>query len=314
MKVIFRSFTAAVLILFQVSLFASDKKKNSDKIILTSFYPMYIMTLNIADNVPGVKIVNMTKPQTGCLHDYQLTPQDMKVLGSAAIFVANGGGMESFIEKVLKEHPSLPVIDASKGIELITEEHDDDNHGEKNDHDADHHHEHDHGEVNPHVWVSVSGAIDQVKNIAGQLSTIDSSNADAYKKNADAYIAKLETLKKEMHDGLSTIKSRNIITFHEAFPYFAKEFNLEIVAVIEREPGSEPSAGELAETVTIVKKHDVRALFAEPQYPAKAAQTIARETGAQLYSLDPAVTGPMTKNAYIDIMKSNQQVLVKALQ
>jgi zinc transport system substrate-binding protein len=304
MHLIVRTLTV-ILIIAQTLVSASDVKTKNTRTILTSFYPMYIITLNIADNVPGVKVINMTKPQTGCLHDYQLTPQDMKTLGSASVFIANGGGMESFIEKVLKEHPSLPVIDASNGIELITEEHD---------HDADHQQGHDHGEVNPHVWVSVSGAIDQVKNIAGQLSTIDSSNAEAYKKNADAYIAKLETLKKEMHDGLGSIKSRNIITFHEAFPYFAKEFNLEIVAVIEREPGSEPSAGELAETVAIVKKHDVKALFAEPQYPAKAAETIAHETGAKLYSLDPAVTGQMTKNAYIDIMKSNLLVLVKALQ
>ncbi|HMA65842.1 MAG TPA: metal ABC transporter substrate-binding protein, partial [Chitinispirillaceae bacterium] len=221
MTSLLRYIATAVLIVFQITLFAADKKSNNDKIILTSFYPMYIMTSNIADNVPGVKVVNMTKPQTGCLHDYQLTPQDMKAIGSASIFVANGGGMESFIEKVLKENPSLPTIDASKGMELITGKHDHDEHGETNDHDhndkADHHHGHDHGEVNPHVWVSVSGAIDQVKNIVSQLSTIDPSNALVYKKNADAYIAKLEALKKEMHNGLNTVKSRNIITFHEAF-------------------------------------------------------------------------------------------------
>lgn len=275
-------------------IWANDVPKKSDRIILASFYPMYVTALNVAQGVTGVKVVNMTKPQTGCLHDYQLTPQDMKTLSTAWAFVVNGGGMESFIDKAVKQQPNLKIVDASKGIELIKGD------GEEGD--------------NPHVWVSVSAAIVQVKNIADGLSAIDSVNATKYKANADAYIVKLDALRKKMHDGLANISSRDIITFHEAFPYFAKEFNLNIVAVIEREPGSEPSAGELAETIKIVKSNKVKALFAEPQYPAKAAQTIARETGTKLYVLDPVVTGTATPDAYISIMESNLAVLQKALK
>ncbi len=276
------------------ALWANDAAKQNDRIILASFYPMYITTLNVAQGVPGVNVVNMTKPQTGCLHDYQVTPQDMKTISTAWAFVANGAGMESFIDKAVKQSPQLNVIDASKGIELIKGD------GEEGD--------------NPHVWVSVSSAIDQVKNVAEGLSVIDTANAAKYRVNADVYIVRLQELRKKMHEGLASISSRDIITFHEAFPYFAKEFNLTIVAVIEREPGSEPSAGELAETVKIVKSHKVKALFAEPQYPAKAAQTIARETGAKLHVLDPAVTGSATPDAYIRIMESNLAVLQEALK
>ena len=135
-----------------------------------------------------------------------------------------------------------------------------------------------------------------------------------YHANANAYIVKLEALRKKMHEGLANISSRDIITFHEAFPYFAKEFNLNIVEVIEREPGSEPSAGELAETVKTIKSHKIKALFAEPQYPAKAAQTIARETGLKVYVLDPAVTGSASLDAYIRIMEANLTVLQEALR
>ncbi len=249
----------------------------------------------------------MTKPQTGCLHDYQLTPHDMQSLANAWVFVINGGGMESFIEKAIKQQPKLKIINASKGIQLIQTNHNHENH-------AEHKHNGHEEESNPHVWVSISCAIDQVKNIRDELIKLDSVNADAYKNNAEAYITKLEVLKSKMHAGLSGISSRNIITFHEAFPYFAREFNLNIVAVIEREPGSEPSAGELAQTVAIVKKHKVKALFAEPQYSAKAAQTIARETGSTLYTLDPAVTGEMTRDSYLQIMGRNLEVLQKALK
>jgi len=262
--------------------------------IATSFYPMYILTVNVAGSIPGVEVINMSPPQFGCLHDYQLTPNDVKVLERADIFVINGAGAESFMEKVAKQLPGLKIVQASKGISLIK------NGGEGGD--------------NPHVWVGISSAIREVENIGQQLAALDPAHAEKYRTNTDAYVKKLEALRHKMHEALAGVKNRNIVTFHEAFPYFAREFNLRVVAVVEREPGSEPAAGELAETIELVKRSKVKALFAEPQYPAKAADTIARETGARVYVLDPAVTGPMVPDAYEKIMESNLRVLKEALQ
>ena len=274
---------------------SSDAVGNSKALtVAASFYPMYIFSLNVAKDVPNVKVISMTKPMTGCLHDYSVTTDDMKTLDGAQVFVTNGAGMESFMEKVTKQMPNLKVIEASKGIQLIK--------GEGNEGD------------NPHLWVSISNAITQVKNISEQLSTIDPDNAQKYKANTEAYIVKLEAQRVKMHKSLDTIKNRDIVTFHEAFPYFAKEFNFNIVGVIEREPGSAPSAKELQETIEQVKKLKVKALFAEPQYPAKSAETIAKETGTKVYTLDPFVTGPMEADAYINIMNSNLKVLEEALK
>ncbi|MCK9183445.1 MAG: metal ABC transporter substrate-binding protein [Fibrobacteraceae bacterium] len=272
----------------------APRTQSEDKVILASFYPMYISTKNVAEGVPGITVKNMTPPQTGCLHDYQLTPKDLQNISHAWMFIANGGGMENFLAKVISKYPNLNVVEASKGITLIAGE------GSEG--------------PNPHVWVSVSNAITQVQNIADALSAKDSAHAELYKTNAARYIQKLESLKTKMHQGLDSIPSRDIITFHEAFPYFAQEFNLNIAAVIEREPGSEPSSGELAATIETIKEKKVKALFAEPQYPAKAAETIARETGAQVYTLDPAVSGPDSLDAYIQIMENNLSVLQKALK
>lgn len=262
--------------------------------IVTSFYPMYIATLNVTKGVQGVSVVDMTGPQTGCLHDYQFTPADMKKLEGARIFVVNGAGMESFLDKVVKRLPDLEIVDASKGIPLL-----------KNSSD---------GEDNPHVWVSISNAILQARNIGDQLARLDPPHAGQYKANTDRYVKKLEALRQKMHQVLDGLKHREIVTFHEAFPYFAKEFNFRIAAVIEREPGSEPSAADLAKTIEIVKKTKSKALFAEPQYPAKAASVIARETGARMYTLDPAVTGPSDPDAYLRIMESNLKTLQEALR
>lgn len=286
--------------------------------IVTSFYPIYISTLNIVKDVPNVELINMTKAQTGCLHDYQLTPQDLKTLEKADIFVANGAGMESFLDKVVSQFDSLNIIEVSEGIELIEDnshEEDDDH-----DHDGDEHNEEEtehHHEKNPHVWVSISNNIQQVKNIAKELSTLDPENSAKYQANANEYIQKLENLKAEMHEDLSTITNRDIITFHESFPYFANEFDLNIVGVILVEPDSEPSAKEIEETIKIIKENNIKALFTEPQYSSKVAETIANETGAQIYTLDPVVTGEANEDSYDDYinkMKENLKTLKEALQ
>jgi len=260
--------------------------------ILTSFYPMYVSTLNVVGDTPGVKVACLTEPFVGCLHDYSLTAGDMKKLSRADVFVANGAGMESFIDKAVKQSPSLKVVEASKGMKLAFE-------------------------GNPHVWVGISGAIGQVENIASGLAKADPDHAEAYRKNAADYVAKLDALRREMHAALDGLKSRDILTFHEAFPYFASEFNLNIVGVIEREPGAAPNAKELAETIELVRKQKVHALFAEPQYPSSSAKVIERETGVPVSILDPVVTGSRepdkANDAYLTAMRKNLGVLRKAL-
>jgi len=269
--------------------------QDKDTLIVTSFYPMYIFASNIADGIEGVRVVNMTEPQTGCLHDYQLVPADLKTLEKADIFVINGAGLESFLDKVIGQLPDLTVIEAAEGIDLLKDEN---------------------GEENPHVWVSISGAIQEVKNITEGLIAADPANESSYRKNSEEYITRLEALKQDMHDALKDIKTRDIVTFHEAFPYFAHEFDLNIVSVIQREPGSEPSAGELAETIRLINDAQVKVLFTEPQYSPKAAESIAAQTGARIYVLDPIATGPNDAelDSYERTMKENLKVLIEALK
>ena len=262
--------------------------------ILTSFYPIYIAALNVTKNVPGVAVTNLTPLLTGCLHDYSLTTKDMKKFAGSDIFVANGAGMESFLDRTIKRYPAVKVIQLSKGILLIKGAGDEEN--------------------NPHVWVSISNTIIQVKNLNDALQKIDPDHKIMYQKNTDEYVLQLETLRRKIHAALQPYQGEKIVTFHEAFPYFAQEFGLEIATVVEREPGSQPNARELAETIELVKRSKIKALFAEPQYPALSAQTIAQETGARVYILDPAVTGPEQADAYLRIMEKNLATLEKALK
>lgn len=312
--------TKILTIIILVSLFLtgcnnSAKSNNSTEsnnklTIVTSFYPMYISTLNIVKDIPNVEVLNMTTSQTGCLHDYSLSTKDLKTLSNADILIINGSGMESFLDDVIDEYSDLKIIEASKGIDLIEDtEHDD--------HTEDHDHEdHDH-DVNPHVWVSISKNIEEVSNIAEELSSLDPNHANEYQDNANEYIAKLENLKTEMHSTLDNIAHKDIITFHEAFPYFAEEFGLNIVGVIEIEPDSEPSAKEVENIISIINEKNIKALFTEPQYSSKIADTIAKETGASIYTLDPIVTGDSNEKAYNDYiikMQENLNTLKEALK
>ncbi|MFA5320340.1 MAG: metal ABC transporter substrate-binding protein [Candidatus Omnitrophota bacterium] len=288
-----RSVVAAVVLALFLSLFARGAVAAQKEIkIVASFYPMYIMTRNVAKNVPGVFVENLTPPFTGCLHDYALTPADMKKLSDAKVLAVNGAGMESFLESVTAQHPELNIVNLSEGIPLIKSGQED----------------------NPHVWVSVSAVIAQVKNLGAAMGKIDPAHKGLYEKNTDNYVIKLEALREKMHTELAAYRGRNIITFHEAFPYFAAEFGLKIAAVVEREPGSEPSAKELADTVELIRNsgRNTCVLFSEPQYPSAAAGVIAQETGLEVYVLDPAVSGPDENDAYIKIMEKNLDVLKKA--
>lgn len=275
----------------------SDKKDDGTLKIVTSFYPMYLDAMNITRGVAGVEVVNLTPPQTGCLHDYQLTPEDMKTLETADIFIVNGLGMESFLDKVTEARPDLKIINASDTPDIVPIMED--------------------GVPNPHVWLSITYSIAQVKNIMSQLCELDPERADQYKRHTLDYIDEMTTLRDEMQISLVFLPNKDIVTFHEAFPYLAAEFGLNVAAVIEREPGTEPTPQELAETIDKINALPVKVIFVEPQYSSKAAETIANETGAQIFTLDPIVTGeakPENLLDYINRMLTNLMTLAKALQ
>ncbi|MFH1067738.1 MAG: metal ABC transporter substrate-binding protein [bacterium] len=275
----------------------------STLVVGASFYPMYVAALNIARDVPGVRVADMTQSSFGCLHDYQLTPADMKFLSRADVFVVNGGGMESFLEKALQQMPRLKIINASENIPLFKAQW------------------HEHGnseEDDPHVWVSVEGMMRQARNIADGFKKMDPPHADLYERNAQAYLVRLDDLRQRMKAVLSGVSKRNIVTFHEAFSYFAREFGLNVVRVISSEPNAELNSQELAEIISLIKNRKVDALFAEVAYPAKAAEVIARETGLKVYTLDVAATGPALPpeayDAYLRAMERNLQTLQEALR
>lgn len=295
MRRILRSFLFLCILLFFVSCprhkaaSPAEQKSNSGILIVATFYPIYIMCLNIISGIDGINLSLLAPSDTGCLHDYSLTSRDAKTLEDADIIVANGAGMETFLGQTLKTFNEKTIV-ASDGYPLSN--------------------------GNPHIFVSLAGARSEVSAIANGLSRHDGAHAAEYLDNAKRYDEELASLSEEMHHALAPFKGKNIVTFHEAFPYFADEFGFNILSVIEREPGTVPSAKEMAYILSIIKKEiaagNSPALFAEPQYPSAPANIIKKETGLSVHNLDPCVTGEMAQNAYILAQRENLRSLLDA--
>lgn len=259
--------------------------------MVTSFYPVYVAALNVTQGVPGVEVYNLTNPHIGCLHDYQLSTQDMRRLTQADLLLANGAGMETFLEKVSGQIPGLRVVEVSEGIPII--------------------------DGNPHVWVSFAGARRQVENVAAALAEASPTKAGAFRANADAYNGRIAALEARARESLASAAGTPVVTFHESFPYLARECGLEIAGVVEGEPGAEPSAKDVAAMIRLVRDRRVKALFVEPQVSGRNAAVIAHETGAKVYELDPVVTGPddpgSARDAWLQAMEKNISTLQQAL-
>lgn len=303
-----RKFAALIL---AISLcMACPALADNEKTIVTSFYPIYGFAQNLLSGVEGVTIVNLAAPDAGCLHDYQLLTGDMRTLAGAWALLINGAGMESFLPDIVGQFPDLPVVDASEGIALLSENQEED-HGHEEDHD----HDHD-SEMNAHIWLDVNNAKQMVSNLATGLISALPEHESKIVANCDAYLARLDLLDQTIREGLQNVSRKEIVTFHEAFPYFANAYGLTVAAVVNREPGEALTPSQLKDLVNTVKTLNLPPLFIEPQYPDLAAQTLSQETGAPVYTLDPLVTGPLdggALTAYEDGMLNNLRTLQEAL-
>lgn len=311
--------------------------------VLVSTFPIYQLTRNITTGSERVQVELMIPAQMGCPHDYALTPQDMRKLAEAQVFVVNGLGLEEFLGQPLKTaNPTLQVVDSSAGITEVLHYGDEDGeeeehhhghghdahgrgHDHHHDHGHDHHHDHGHdhdghGHVhhagpNPHLFASPRMAALQVANIARALTTLAPEEGELFNRNAQAYVQKLEALDAAFRQLGKRLANTRIVTQHGVFDYLARDMGLEIVAVIASHPGQEPSAAEVLELVQTIREKKAGALFTEPQYPDAMGKTLARESGIAIAVLDPVANGPEEAGLdyYEKTMRTNLQTLADTL-
>ena len=291
--------------------------------IVTSFYPVYIATLNVTDEIEGVEVTNMTENSSGCLHDYQLTAKDMRKLEHADVFIINGAGMETFMQSILQTYPNLIVIDTSKGISLLEATIHEHVHINQNSYE-DHSHideileediykenelEHNHGNYNGHIWLNPDTYKIQITNIKNALIKVDTKNALSYEKNAHEYIEKVEAIGQELEQLGQSRPKEHIVIFHDSYAYLADKLNFHVVHQVVMEEDTSMSAGEIAEIMEEIKQNNVSILLAEKQFSNQIPKRIAEETNTKVVVVDSLVSGELDKEAYINGMKENIRIL-----
>lgn len=271
---------------------------------LCTFLPMYVFTLNVVGQTPGVQVELMLGQDLGCPHNYSLRPADLMRLGQANVVVANGLGLEPFLDQLAKSHPKLSIIKVSDSVDVLhaacTHEH--------------HEHDHDHA-VNGHAWVSPRQAAKQVQALAEKLAGVDPERGAAYRANAETYITRLRELDRRMTDSAKGFRNRAIVTTHDAFDYLAHDLELRVVATIQTEHDQPATASRLADVIEAIKREKVAAVFFDSPASERLAQTVARDASVKAYLLNPftSLGAVPSANSYEDVMLVNLETLEQAL-
>lgn len=255
--------------------------------VVTSFYPVYIAALNVAGDSPGVVLENLSEPQTGCMHDYQLTPQDMILLSKADLFLVNGGGIENFLTKVGQSYPNLVISKASDGLDLSDE-------------------------GNAHVWMNTRFYAKMVQNIAKAFTEADPAHGEMYQMNADNYCAKVMELTEQMDELREETVGKPVVIFHEAYEYVAAELGMNVVYCLDLDEERQVSAHEVADVMQEISKNRVSVVFAEELYGKDMGDTVEKETQADVLYLDTLVRGDYEAEGYLKAVRGNIDVLKQA--
>lgn len=297
-----------------------EQAKDEDLLVVTSFYPMYVAAENVIGDVEGVTLENLSEPQTGCLHDYQLTAADMKLLSKADVFIVNGGGIESFLSDVAESYPDLKIVQACDGIDLLEsaegtgESHNDLSSNEDADHDDHDHSEHSHGDENAHVWMNLADYQIQVQNICNGFSEADSAHAEQYAKNAQTYQGKVQELQQEAAELASQIASQPVVIFHEAYEYIVQEYGLQLAGEMNLDEERQVSAGEVADILHSIEDNHVSVVLAEELYGTDMGEMVAKQSGVKVVYLDTLTRGDYSADSYLEGMRSNIEQLKEAFQ
>jgi len=276
--------------------------------ILTSFLPVYCFTAQVAGELAEVENLLPANVEP---HDFQFSRKDLQKLTHADLIIINGLGLEHWLDNAL--HNAAPrgsrtVVQISAGLEsqFIYRPRQD---------TLDSSHESGIGTLpNPHIWLDPRLASQVVTNILRAVQKADPANANGYAANTARYLAQLHQLDQSLEQTLAPLRGASIVTFHDAFPYFARRYGINVAGVIEPVPDVEPSLKYLASLYRAIRANRVQAIFTEPTNPSSLARQMGSDLHLPVGPLDPLESGPLNSNAYEQTMRSNARLLLEFLK
>lgn len=287
---------------------ASMDNATNQKVIYTTFFPVYDLTSRIVGDKMEVKTIIQGNQEP---HDFELQTKDMAQITKADLIVYNGANMESFIPDLQQAaNDDSKFLDLSQDLTLLETAGDDD-------HEHEEHDDHDHDRVNPHTWLSVKNAMKQLTAIYEKVSQMDPENQEYYKERYDEAYAQFQALDESFTKAIEELPSdteKYFVVSHAAFNYLADDYGLTQVAVTGISPEEEPSAKQLATIADFVSKHNITTIFFEGKATPKVAETLAKNTNTKtgtLYTME-SLTEEEMELGYIELMKRNLEALVKS--
>lgn len=281
------------VVLFGIFLtFYKGEEKKSDKPkVAVSIFPVYDIARNIAGD--KIEVVQML-PSNQSPHTYEPTIQDKEKVAGAEAALLVGHGIDDWSKDLLDESTKTYTLD--ENIDLLKS--DEEGNGL---------------DYNPHYWLSPVNASKIAENIYLILSDIDPENKYYYQKQFFDYGTRLENLFKRSYSKLQGADNKNIITFHDAFQYFARDFELKIVASIEPFPGKEPSAQYISELQDLIKQNQIKVLYKEPQLSDSSLEPVKKELNVEIRTLDP-IGGVEGRESLLDLIEYNINQIAKPIK
>jgi zinc transport system substrate-binding protein len=307
----FRASIAALIAAILLGLVAGAGAAHGDEPI-----PVTASILPLGDfveQVGGARVkVTLLVPPGQNPHVFSLKPSQVTALQRARLVVLNGLGLEFWADQVVAslDNRRVPVLRLGENLGLKPDSgvHREDEEADKGEHGE----PHDHGPINPHVWLDPVLAMGMVRQIRDALAGIDPAHGAEYGARTEHYLAELQSLDEAYRTALGGVSQHTFIAFHSAFDHLAARYGLIQLTVLKGSGQSEPSPARVAEIIRTARRLRVKAIFAEPQLPDRAARLIAEEAGIGVARL--VSEGAQPGDTYLGFMRENLRQLVSALR
>jgi zinc transport system substrate-binding protein len=280
---------------------AQRQPEHGRLMVTASIFPL----ADIVRFIGGERVeVDVLIPSGASPHVFEPSPEVYRRFSETRLFVMVGAGLEFWAEKLIEPNAGkdLRVIRAAAGVELMQT--------------AGHDHEpEDHRTGNPHVWLDPVLMKDLAGRICRELTALDPDHSGEYDRNLSRFEELLTGLHHEIESAVTRFSIREFVAFHPSWSYFARRYGLREAGIIQQSPGRNPTPRQIEEIVSAIRRHQIQAVFAEPQFNPAAARAIAEEAGVQVLMLDP-LGGPDRpgRDGYLALMRYNLTIMQEAMQ
>jgi zinc transport system substrate-binding protein len=283
----------AGLLVIGILYFKAEKTPSGEEtgktVVAATIYPLYDMARNVAEEDVEVKLI---LPPGASPHLFEFSPKRLAELQNVKAVFAIGHGLDHWATQITNVVKGARVILVDQGIDLRTFED---------------------GSTDPHYWLHLGNARKITENIAKELSQIDPAHEGAFKSNAQVYNEKLVAKEQQLRQALAPARGRPILTFHDAWFYFAEDFGLKIVGTFEPSAGEEPTPRFLAALQGKIEEKEIHIIFIEPQLSTAVLKSFAEDNHLSIAELDP-LGGVEGRTTYLDLMEFNANSVRQAIE